>query len=118
MIKTDLYSELESTITALELSYQNDGIALRQQFKVVLDGFTPMALIKDTLRQITHQGSIKSNLGQIIIGITAGYVSKWIIEGEQKNKFKKILGSVVMFGISNLVSNKLSNYRNNSESIE
>lgn len=44
MIKTDLYSELESTITALELSYQNDGIALRQQFKVVLDGFTPIWL--------------------------------------------------------------------------
>lgn len=118
MIKIDLYNELESKIAALELSHRNDGIALRQQFKVVVDGFTPMALIKDALHQVINQSSIKSNLGQMLMGVAAGYLSKWIIQDGPKSKFKKILGSVVMLGITNLVSNKLSNYQRNAESID
>ncbi len=118
MIKVDLYSELESSITALELAQQNDGIALRQQFRTVIDGFRPMALIKDALHQVTNQGTVKNNLSQMLIGVAAGYLSKWIIEAGPESKFKKILGSVAMFGISNLVSSKLSNHQSDSESRE
>lgn len=118
MIKADLYTELESSIAALELAQQNDGIAVRQQFRTVIDRFRPMALIKDALHQVTNQGAIKNNLGQMLTGVAAGYLSKWIIEAGPKSKFKKILGSVAMFGISNLVSSKLSNYQSNSESRE
>jgi hypothetical protein len=107
MANRDLFSELELTIVEQQLVHQQEGAELRQQFRNVVDGFRPFKLIKEALHQVSSSGSIKSNILNVALGVSAGYLSKWIIEAGPKNKFKKILGSVVMFGISNLVSKKL-----------
>lgn len=111
MTNRDLFSELELTIIEQELAHRQEGAALRQQFRNVVDGFRPFTLIKEALYQVTKSGTIKSNIVNTLIGASAGYVSKWIIEAGPTNKFKKILGSVVMFGISNLVAKKLGDHQ-------
>lgn len=111
MANRDLFNELELAIIEQKLAHKQEGAELRQQFRNVVDGFRPFKLIKEALHQVGSSGSIKSNILNVAIGVSAGYLSKWIIEAGPKNRFKKILGSVVMFGISNLVSKKLGDHQ-------
>lgn len=110
MAKKDLYAELEAAIAEMELTQQREKIALRRQFREVVNGFNPVTLIKDVLQEVTSAGNIKGNIINIVLGVSAGYLSKWIVETAPKNKFRKILGSIVMFGISNLISTKLDRH--------
>ncbi|HEY6438123.1 MAG TPA: hypothetical protein VIY47_16145, partial [Ignavibacteriaceae bacterium] len=64
----------------------------------------PLNLIKNTFKQATGSADLKENLLNTSVGLTAGYLSKIIFEGVSKNPLKKLLGSALMFGITNIVA--------------
>lgn len=104
MEKENLFRDLQIAIVEIERKQLEEEIALRQQFKDVVDGFRPIQLIKETLNEVTDSVKLKDNLVTLLMSISAGYVSKKLIESGSKNIFKKIVGNIAMFGITNLVS--------------
>lgn len=104
MEKPDLLRELQLTIIEMESAHKLDGIELRQSFRDVLNSFRPIQLIKDTFTKVAESGKIKDSIANMLISVSAGYLSKKIVESGSKNIFKKFLGTVVMFGVSSLVS--------------
>lgn len=104
MEKPDLLRELQLTIIEMEYAHKQDGIELRQCFRDVLNSFRPIQLIKETFTKVAESGKIKDSILNMLISASAGYLSKKIVESGSKNIFKTMLGTVVMFGVSSLVS--------------
>ncbi len=112
MEKPDLFMELQVTIIEMESAHTRDGIELRQHFRNVVDGFRPIKIIKETLSNVAESGKIKDGIASIIIGASAGYLSKKLIESGSKSIFKKVLGTIVMFGVTSLISKNSETLKN------
>lgn len=104
MEKSDLLRELQQKIIEMESAHKQEGIQLRQHFRDVVDGFRPIKIIKETLNSVAGSGKIKDSIATIIIGASAGFLSKKLIESGSKSIFKKLLGTMVMFGVTSLIS--------------
>lgn len=104
MEKPDLLRDLQQTIIEMESVHKQDSIELRQHFKDVADSFKPIKIIKESLSNIADSGKIKDSIATIIMAASAGYLSKKLIESGSKNVFKKILGTIVMFGVTSIIS--------------
>jgi len=104
MEKPDLFRELQLTIIEMQSAHDQNTVELRQHFREVVDGFRPIKIIKETLSNVAESGKIKDSIATIIIGASAGYLSKKLIESGSKNVFKKVLGTIVMFGVTSLIS--------------
>jgi len=104
MEKTDHFADLKERIVLLEELQQTNKTELRQSFRNTVDSIRPFNLIKETIKDATESGPLKDNLINTAIGVSAGYLSKKIVTGGSKNIFTRLLGTIVMFGVTNLVS--------------
>jgi len=97
-------SELTEAILLLETRQADQGIQLREQFNLTYESLKPLNLIKSTFREAASSRELKDNIINTGTGLVAGYLSKKLFEGVSHNPLKKILGSALMFGITNMVS--------------
>ena len=98
-------ADLKEAILILEIEQSLKGRALKQQFRVTYESLKPANLIMNTLKEITTSPNLVENLIGNILGLATGYVSKKVFVGTSGNLFRKLLGSVMHFGVTNLVSN-------------
>lgn len=96
-------STLKESIKELEIRQASEKKMLQEQFQLTYESITPINLIKNTLRQVAGSSEIKGEVLNASIGLTAGYFSKMLFERISNNPFKKILGSAILFGITNVV---------------
>ena len=96
-------STLKESIKQLEIRQAFEKKMLQEQFQLTYESITPINLIKNTLRQVAGSSEIKGEVLNASIGLTAGYFSKMLFERISNNPFKKILGSAILFGITNVV---------------
>ncbi len=104
MQKINSANDLRNAILQLEIKQAEEVNILKEQFHVVYESIKPVNLIKTAFKEITQSGELKNNILNTSVGLAAGYVSKSLFEGSTKSPVKKLLGSVLMFGISNLVT--------------
>lgn len=97
--------ELRNAIIQLEAKQVIEGKKLKEQFHLTYDSLKPVNLIKNIINETVNSPEIKNNLLNTSVGIGTGYLTKILFESVSVNPVKKILGSVLMFGISNLVTN-------------
>ena len=64
----------------------------------------PINLIKSTFKEIAASQEIKEDLFNTTVGLTAGYISKVLFEGVSHSPMRKLMGTVLMFGITNVVA--------------
>lgn len=98
-------TELRAAIVALELAQKQDGTSLKEEFYVAYQEIQPINIIKSTVKQAIHSKDLKDDLINASIGMAAGYVSKTLFEGESHSPARKLMGTALMFGVSNVVSN-------------
>jgi len=103
--------ELAEAISLLETRQAEQGILLREQFHLTYDSLKPLNLIKSTLREAGASSELKDNIINTSKGLIAGYLSKIIFEGVSNNPLKKMFGSILMFGITNLVTRNSDNVK-------
>lgn len=99
--ETDSLNEL---IIAMEQKRAYEVELLKEQLHVACDSLKPLNLIKSVFHEVTDSPEIKNNLVNNAIGLGTGFVSKKIITGNSHNPFKKILGTLIQFGVANVVS--------------
>jgi hypothetical protein len=97
--------ELRAAIVALELAQQQGGASLKEEFYVAYHEIQPINIIKSTVRQAVHSQDLKDDLINASIGMAVGYVSKSLFEGDSHSPARKLMGTALMFGVSNVVSN-------------
>ena len=97
-------ASLREAINQLEARQANEGKILKDQFNLAYESIKPVNLIKNTFKQAAASVDLKENMLNTSLGLTTGYLSKIIFEGASNNPLKRLLGSALMFGITNLVA--------------
>ena len=97
-------TQLRAAIVDLEIKQTAEEKILKEQFHIAYESVKPINLIKSTFKEVTASQDLKDNLLNTTIGITAGYLSKKVFEGTTHSPLKKLLGTALMFGITNAVA--------------
>lgn len=98
-------SDLEMAITEIENNRYQQGRLIVDEFNQVFERIKPASILKNVLKEITASGDLKDNILNTSVGIAAGYAAKLLFAGKTAGPIRKIVGSGLMFGISNLISN-------------
>jgi len=96
-------AELKIAIQKLEFQHSLQGKMLQEDFFIAYDSLKPANLIKNTLSEITSSPYLIDNMLAAVTGMISGYISKKIAVGASHSLFRKIMGSVLQFGVTNLV---------------
>lgn len=77
---------------------------LKEQLHLVGESLDPLNLIKSVFHEVVDAPEIKNNLVNSAIGLFTGFISKKLLTGNSHNSLKKILGILIQFGVTNVVS--------------
>jgi hypothetical protein len=97
-------AELKSAIELLEVDHAIKGQLLKEQFYVTYESLKPINVLRRTLKELTSSQYLVNNIPGAIMGLVSGYLSKKLITGGSGNIFRKLLGSILQFGVTNAVA--------------
>ena len=95
---------LDEAIQLLRIKQAQQLGLLRDQFRITYESLKPINLLKHTLKEAVSSTEIKKDVFNSVIGITTGYLTKAILIGASVSPVKKILGALLQFTVSTLVS--------------
>jgi len=104
MRKIDSETGLRDAILQLEIQRTKEGKILKEQFYLAVDSVKPINLIKNTFKEAVASRDLKYDIVNTSVGLTAGYLSKIVFTSVLKTPLTKLLGTALMFGITNLVA--------------
>ena len=96
--------ELRAAILRLEYQQSEEGRALKEQFQLAYNSVKPANIILNTIKDLGESSLLKDNFLNTSVGLGTGYLSKMVFQGVVNSPIKKLLGSVLMYGITNFVS--------------
>ena len=97
-------AELKNAIQLLEVEQTFKAQLLKKQFQITYESLKPAHLIRSILKDITSSPYLIDNLVGTAIGLGSGYLSKKIVVGTSSNIIRNLLGSILQFGVTNVVS--------------
>jgi hypothetical protein len=95
---------LKNAIQILEARHTANGQQLKVQFHLTYEGFKPVNLLRSTLKDVASSPTLIDNILGTTIGLATGYLSKKLIVGSSGNIIRKLIGSVLQLGVTNLVA--------------
>jgi hypothetical protein len=95
---------LKDAIQLLEVEQKIRGQLLKEQLYVAYESLKPLNLLKHTLKEITSSPYLVDNISGTAMGLVSGFLSKKIFVGASGNLIRKLIGSVLQFGITNVVA--------------
>ncbi|MCX6254063.1 MAG: hypothetical protein NTV31_06240 [Bacteroidia bacterium] len=97
-------SELKNAIQLLEVDQAIKGQLLKEQFYITYESLKPINLLKNALSEVSTSPYLIDNILGTTMGLVSGYLSKKIFIGSSGNIIRKLIGSVLQFGITNVVA--------------
>lgn len=104
MDKIASVAELEDAILLLKVEQEVKEQLLREQFYLVYDSLKPLNLLKSTIKEVTSSPDVLHNLVGTAVGLATGYLSRKIVVRASGNILRKLLGSILQFGVTNIVA--------------
>jgi len=95
---------LKNAIHLLEVEQADQGQQLKAQFYLTIESLKPVNLLRSTLNDITSSPFLIDNIIGTALGLTSGFLSKKIFIGASGNKFRKLIGYILQFGVTNFVA--------------
>lgn len=111
MKKSSPSFNLQQRITELELLERKQIALLKKSAEALADSISPARVIKSTLSDMVTSPGLKGKLIDTAVGIGAGLIGKKIVTRNSKNVITKITGSVMQFLLSNFISKKMHQVR-------
>ena len=103
MVNINSANDLRGMILQLESRQAYEEKILREQMHLAYEGVKPLNLIKSTFKEIAASKGLKVNLLNTAVGISTGYLTKKLFEGVANSPIKKLLGTMLMFGVTKVV---------------
>jgi hypothetical protein len=97
-------TDLRSAIVELEARQAEEGKLLKTQALVAYESIKPINMIKSMLMETAESKDLQHNFLNSTIGLTAGYLSKFLFQGVSGGPLKKVIGTAILFGIKRLVA--------------
>ena len=104
MQKITSITGLQNAIQLLKVEQASKEQLLKEQFHFTYESLKPINILKNTFKNIVSAPSLHDNLLGTIMGLATGYLSKKIFVGTSGNIFRKLFGSVLQIGVTNLVA--------------
>ena len=104
MQKINSATSLREAILQLESHQLEEAKMMKTQFQLAYETMKPVNFIKSTIKEISASQDLKDNLLNTGVGLASGYLSKTLFEGSTHNPVKKMLGTVLMFSVTNMVA--------------
>ena len=79
---------------------------LKNDFHSIVEGLRPTNILKHTVQEIQESTTLRNNLLKVALGLGAGYFSRKLLVGNSAGVVKKLLGTALQYGITNLVAKK------------
>jgi len=98
-------AELKNAIEFLKDEQAAKGRAVREHFYLVYDSFKPINLLAGSLNDIARSPLLVENIIGIGMGLLTGTMTKSLFIGASGSKIKRVLGTVIQYGITNFVAN-------------
>jgi hypothetical protein len=98
-------TDLETAIAAMESKQRDEGRLLKDEFNQAFERIQPKNILKNILTEATSSPELKDNLINTTVGMATGYATKLLVSGGSAGPIRKLIGSGLMFGVSNLISN-------------
>jgi len=95
---------LRDAIRLLEVEQASKGQQLKEQLSVVYESLMPVNILRNTLKKFFGKSDLIDNLSGSAMGAASGLLMKKIFIGKSGNAFKKLMGSFLQMGISNIVT--------------
>lgn len=99
---------LESRIDELELSRQEQMIALRTSTRHFINSVSPGQIVKKALDEFATSGNLRTGLLRTAIGVGAGLITKRIIRHSSPGLAKKITAWTLLFFLTVWIRKKMS----------
>jgi hypothetical protein len=97
-------AELKDAIQLLEAEQSIKGQLLREQLFLTYESLKPANLLRNALKEISSTPYLIDNISGTAMGMLGGFLSKKIFVGTSGNLMRKLFGSVLQIGVTNLVS--------------
>ena len=95
---------LRAAIVLLKEKKALELIQLKDQYHFTYESLQPVNIIKRAFGQMATSSEFKGNILSSVIGIASGYLTKKVLLGSTHNPVKRILGSILQFAITNVVT--------------
>jgi hypothetical protein len=112
MAKQNAVVSLKESIRLLEIRQAEEGKILKDQFRITYESLKPVNLIKNSLKELANSAEIKNSLLKTIVSLVSGYFTQKLVVSSKSNLFTKLLGVLMQFGVTNLVSKNSEIIRN------
>src|ERR1035437_3479302 len=97
-------TELKIAIQILETEQEIKVQLLKEQIILVHNSIKPINLLKSTVNDFVTSPYLIDNMLGGAVGLATGYLSKKMVIGASGNLFRKLLGVVMQFGVTNVVA--------------
>ena len=97
-------AELKDAIQLLEAEQSIKGQLLREQLFLTYESLKPVNLLRNALKEISSTPYLIDNISGTAMGLLGGFLSKKIFVGASGNLIRKLFGSVLQIGVTNLVA--------------
>lgn len=95
---------LKNAIQRLEYRQIENGQRLEEDFFVVIERLKPANLIKNAMGNIVATPNLVDNIIGGALGLVSGYLTKKLAIGTSGNIIKKLLGTILQFGVTSVVA--------------
>ncbi len=97
-------TQLKIAIQILETEQDIKAQLIKEQIILAHDSIKPINLLKSTVNDFITSPYLIDNILGGAVGLATGYLSKKIVIGASGNLFRKLLGVVMQFGVTNAVA--------------
>jgi hypothetical protein len=97
-------AELKDAIQLLEAEQGIKGQLLKEQLYITYESLKPVNLLRHTLKEISSSPYLVDNISGTAMGLLSGFLSKKIFVGTSGNLIRKLIGSILQFGVTNAVA--------------
>ena len=108
---------LKDAIQLLEVEQEIKGQFLKKQLYIAYESLKPLNLLKHTLKEITSSPYMIDNISGGVMGLVSGFLSRKIFVGASGNLIRKLIGSFLQFGVTNVVAQNSSVIRSVGQAI-
>lgn len=98
-------SDLNKAIIALEEKRAFELDLLKDQFHTSYESLKLINIIKNTIEDFSSSSETKSDIINNAISIGAGLLAKKIVAGNSNEPTQNLLGNVIQYAVTNVVSN-------------
>lgn len=95
---------LKDAIKLLEAEQEIKAQLLKEQLYLTYESLKPVNLLKRTLKEISSSPYLIDNLSGSAMGLLSGFLSRKIFVGSSGNIIRKLVGSILQFGVTNIVA--------------